>query len=183
MRLETELASRTLRFDGISVVDADKVSEAFLRGIRPSELRVRVKTPEVEAFNKLVCQEDQLLEAANEPIKIQFDWQVPKELLEADLSTIVSEAFGEKLPKLKYSDEELAAAIERLDFEVQEIKAHGMEQFFKTVVFIIQTFKANNVVWGVGRGSSCASYVLFILGLHVVDCIKFNVPASEFFHD
>lgn len=183
MKLETDLQNRTLRFDGVSIVAPAEIPALFLAGVQPKDIRVRELNDDVQQFNQLVQDSDKLTLASQEPIQIRFDWLIPKELLEADLGQLVAEAFGQKVSSLQYSDAELAAAIERLNFEVQEIEARGMTQFFKTVIHVIRTFRANNVVWGVGRGSSCASYTLFILGLHVVDCIKFDVPASEFFHD
>jgi DNA polymerase III alpha subunit len=47
--------------------------------------------------------------------------------------------------------------------------------------YIVDTLRANNVVWGVGRGSSVASYVLHLIGVHKVDSIKYNIPIEEFF--
>ena len=47
--------------------------------------------------------------------------------------------------------------------------------------YIIDTLRENNVVWGVGRGSSVASYVLFLLGVHKIDSVKYNLPLEEFF--
>jgi DNA polymerase III alpha subunit len=38
----------------------------------------------------------------------------------------------------------------------------------------------NNVVWGVGRGSSVASYVLYLLGVHKIDSLKYNLDIHEF---
>jgi len=47
--------------------------------------------------------------------------------------------------------------------------------------YIVDTLRANNILWGVGRGSSVASYVLFLIGIHKVDSIKYNLPIEEFF--
>lgn len=46
--------------------------------------------------------------------------------------------------------------------------------------YIVDTLRQNNVVWGVGRGSSVASYVLFKLGIHKIDSLKFNLDYKEF---
>jgi DNA polymerase III alpha subunit len=35
-------------------------------------------------------------------------------------------------------------------------------------------------VWGVGRGSSVASYVLFLIGVHRIDSMKYNLDYKEF---
>lgn len=45
---------------------------------------------------------------------------------------------------------------------------------------LIETFKNENVVWGVGRGSSCASYVLYLLEVHDINPIKYKIPFKEF---
>jgi DNA polymerase III alpha subunit len=47
--------------------------------------------------------------------------------------------------------------------------------------YIVDTLRANNIVWGVGRGSSVASYVLHLIGVHKIDSIKYNIPIEEFF--
>lgn len=44
---------------------------------------------------------------------------------------------------------------------------------------LIQRLLADGVVVGVGRGSACASYVLFLLGVHDVDPIKYDISFSE----
>jgi DNA polymerase III alpha subunit len=40
--------------------------------------------------------------------------------------------------------------------------------------------RENNIVWGVGRGSSVASYVLYLLGIHKIDSIKYQLDIREF---
>ena len=40
--------------------------------------------------------------------------------------------------------------------------------------------RENNIVWGVGRGSSVASYVLFLIGIHKVNSLKYNLDIKEF---
>ena len=52
-----------------------------------------------------------------------------------------------------------------------------------TMKYIVDTLRANNVVWGVGRGSSVASYVLYLIGVHKIDSIKYNLPIEEFFKE
>lgn len=40
-------------------------------------------------------------------------------------------------------------------------------------------FKRNNVVWGVGRGSSVASMVLYLLEVHDINPLTYNIPFYE----
>jgi len=38
----------------------------------------------------------------------------------------------------------------------------------------------NHVIWGVGRGSSVASYVLYKLGVHRIDSLFYDLSVDEF---
>lgn len=44
---------------------------------------------------------------------------------------------------------------------------------------LITKFKENDVIWGVGRGSACASLLLYLIEVHDVDPIKYEIPFSE----
>jgi DNA polymerase III alpha subunit len=65
--------------------------------------------------------------------------------------------------------------------ELRLFAKHDMIPVLKAMKFIVDTLRKNNVVWGVGRGSSVASYVLHIIGVHKIDSIKYNIPIEEFF--
>jgi DNA polymerase III alpha subunit len=182
-RLETDLNDRTLRFDGVSIVDPIDLASALTRGILPSELRVRGTSEDVQAFNLQVAEADHLRQAIKEPINIDMAWRLPDEYKGIDLFEYISEALIARLDTFGYTDVQREQAIERIVAELDEIKLRGMTEFTKTIIYVLDTFRKKDIVWGVGRGSSCASYVLFILGLHVVDSIKFDVPMTEFFHD
>jgi DNA polymerase III alpha subunit len=45
---------------------------------------------------------------------------------------------------------------------------------------MVTVCKENNIVLGVGRGSSVASYVLYLLGVHRVDSLKYDLDIKEF---
>jgi DNA polymerase III alpha subunit len=46
--------------------------------------------------------------------------------------------------------------------------------------YFVDTLRANNIVWGVGRGSSVASFVLYLLGIHKINSITYNLDIEEF---
>jgi DNA polymerase III alpha subunit len=46
--------------------------------------------------------------------------------------------------------------------------------------YLVDVMTVNNVIWGVGRGSSVASYVLYKLGVHRIDSLHYNLDAREF---
>ena len=59
----------------------------------------------------------------------------------------------------------------------QERDAFDLLRYMK---YLVDTLRKNNVVWGVGRGSSVASYVLFLLGVHKINSIYYNLDIEEF---
>ena len=71
--------------------------------------------------------------------------------------------------------------IERVTIELEEFRQRNLTMLLRQVKYILDTLRSNNIVWGVGRGSSVASLVLHILGVHKIDPIKYNIPLNEFF--
>jgi DNA polymerase III alpha subunit len=69
----------------------------------------------------------------------------------------------------------------RLAQELELYRNYGMIPVLKAMKYIVDTLRSNNIVWGVGRGSSVASYVLFLIGVHRIDSVKYNLPIEEFF--
>ena len=70
---------------------------------------------------------------------------------------------------------------DRVSQELELYIRHGMYDILHVMKFIVDTLRENNIVWGVGRGSSVASYVLYLIGVHKIDSIKYNIPIDEFF--
>lgn len=69
---------------------------------------------------------------------------------------------------------------QRLVEELQEYRSRNMLDLLRWLKYLVDTLEKNNIVWGVGRGSSVASYVLFLLGVHKIDSIKYNLDWQEF---
>jgi DNA polymerase III alpha subunit len=69
-------------------------------------------------------------------------------------------------------------------FRVQtEYDLFEKKNFIKVLQFLIyfvDTLRANNVVWGVGRGSSVASFCLFLIGVHKINPMLYNLDHREF---
>jgi DNA polymerase III alpha subunit len=70
---------------------------------------------------------------------------------------------------------------DRLIQELDLYKSHNLLPVLRAMKYIVDTLRNNNIVWGVGRGSSVASYVLFIIGVHKIDSVKYKLPINEFF--
>ena len=68
----------------------------------------------------------------------------------------------------------------RVEQELTEYQARGMYPVLQFLVYMVDVCKENNVVLGVGRGSSVASYILYLLGVHRVDSLKYDLDIKEF---
>ena len=68
----------------------------------------------------------------------------------------------------------------RVAEELEAYKARNMLDLLRWLKYFVDTCTKNNIVWGVGRGSSVASYVLYLIGVHKIDSIKYNLDWQEF---
>ncbi|CAB4125990.1 Bacterial DNA polymerase III, alpha subunit [uncultured Caudovirales phage] len=68
----------------------------------------------------------------------------------------------------------------RVSEELEAFVKHGMYDLLHYLKYMVDTLEENHILWGVGRGSSVASYVLYLIGVHSVDSIKYNLDWQEF---
>ena len=98
---------------------------------------------------------------------LQTDWNMPDEYKQMDIEGfLVNEC-----PKQNY---------QRLIDELNAYKARNMLDLLRWLKYFVDTCSKEGVVWGVGRGSSVASYVLYLIGVHSIDPIKYNLDWQEF---
>lgn len=69
----------------------------------------------------------------------------------------------------------------RVEEELILFKESDSINFVKYMKYLVDTMNAKNIVWGVGRGSSISVYIFYLLGVHKVDCLKYNIDYDEFF--
>jgi len=99
----------------------------------------------------------------------QSNWYMPKEYKTLDIEAWIWEQTPPWDPQHTRVTEELTAFKER-----------NMLDLLRWLKYFVDTCNKNNVVWGVGRGSSVASYVLYLIGVHHIDSIKYNLEWQEF---
>lgn len=98
------------------------------------------------------------------------NWFIPKDYKDLDIESYLIEI----CPK---------SNLDRLCKELDLYKKHEMLPVLQTVKYIVDTLRQNNIVWGVGRGSCVSSYILYLLGLHKIDSVKYELPLEEFFKE
>jgi DNA polymerase III alpha subunit len=73
--------------------------------------------------------------------------------------------------------------LDRLLQELELYRKNEMLSMLRTMKYVVDTLRKNNIVWGVGRGSSVASYALYLIGIHKIDSVKYDLPIGEFFKE
>ena len=68
----------------------------------------------------------------------------------------------------------------RVEQELEAYKERGMYDLLRYMVYLVDFMRENGIVWGVGRGSSVASYVLYLIGVHRIDSIQYGLDWREF---
>lgn len=99
---------------------------------------------------------------------LQNNWRMPKNYKELDIA--------EHILSCCKTDAELQRVGEEL-LLFQERDLFDLLRFMK---YLVDTLRKNNIVWGVGRGSSVASYVLYLLGVHKINSMYYDLDISEF---
>jgi len=70
--------------------------------------------------------------------------------------------------------------IARVNEELELFAQYDMIDLLCYLKYLVDTMREHNIVWGVGRGSSVASYCLYLLGVHKIDSIKYDLDIREF---
>jgi len=70
--------------------------------------------------------------------------------------------------------------IDRIEIEIQMFEERNMTNVLRFMIFFVDFMRKNNIVWGVGRGSSVASYCLYLLGVHKVNSLHHDLDIKEF---
>ena len=69
---------------------------------------------------------------------------------------------------------------DRVSKELELFTQHNMLDVLYYCKYLVDTMREHKILWGVGRGSSVASYVLYLIGKHKIDSLKYNLDIQEF---
>ena len=107
------------------------------------------------------------------PSEESYEWTIPQEYQELNVWDYVLEKYME----FGFEDD---AYENRIAYELSEMEKRGFFPFIRCIIYVLDTFRANGVVWGVGRGSACASLLFYVIGATKVDPIEYEIPIEEF---
>jgi DNA polymerase III alpha subunit len=98
----------------------------------------------------------------------QANWHMPDEYQQLDIA--------EHVLSLCQSEAEL----QRVGQELLLYQERDLFDLLRYLKYLVDTMTQNQIIWGVGRGSSVASYVLYKLGVHRIDSLYYNLDIGEF---
>jgi hypothetical protein len=70
--------------------------------------------------------------------------------------------------------------LQRTGQELIMYAERDMLDLLRYLKYLVDILRANNIVWGVGRGSSVASFILYLIGIHKINSITYNLDIGEF---
>lgn len=98
----------------------------------------------------------------------QSQWFMPEEYQNLDIAQHVLD--------LCNTQEQL----QRVGEELLLFQEHDLFDLLRYLRYLVAVMRENRIIWGVGRGSSVASYVLYLLGVHRVDSMFYDLDPREF---
>lgn len=173
-----KLDNRTIDEYGQVYFGVTDLYDLILKDIDVSELLIE-SSPEYEklvASSKLLDNEEivpPLYTKTTLPLeevmaKYRETWNIPHRYKTLDLKTW--------LLSLCKTREQQARVVD----ELAVYEKYDLYPMLRSLIFLIETLKKNKVLWGIGRGSSVSSYVLYLIGVHRVDSLKYDLDFSEF---
>ena len=123
---------------------------------------------DIDRFNKFATELE--ISPISDISLISKEFNIPQHYKELDVEKYLRERLIQRDP-----DE-----IGRVEMELDMYRERGLFPVLQLLIWIVDTMRKHNLVWGVGRGSSVSSYLLYILGVHKVDSYKYDLDIKEF---
>ena len=100
--------------------------------------------------------------------EMRSKWHMPKKYRELDIAKWL-------LEQCKHEEE-----YQRVGKELLLYQKRGQFLLLQYMKYLVDLMRENNIVWGVGRGSSVSSFVLFLIGIHRINSIYYGLDVEEF---
>ena len=125
-------------------------------------------TLQLESLPKLIPYKSSELTVEEFDEVAQQTWYIPKQYVDMDIAKWV-------LDQCKTEAELQRAGAELIKFQERDLFI-----LLKYLKYLVDTMRSNKIVWGVGRGSSVASFCLFLIGIHKINPLLYNLDHREF---
>ena len=122
----------------------------------------------LEHMPTLIAHQDQDITVEEFDRRCQKNWRMPRSYQDLDIAELVL--------SLCDTDSEL----QRCGQELLMYQERDLFNLLRYLKYLVDVMRDNQVIWGVGRGSSVASYVLYKLGVHRIDSLHYDLDPAEF---
>ena len=162
---------------GQIIYNQDDLVDMVMRGITMEHLSGMLVEPGInlETMSAYLQQVPELVEYAFTDMTVEeFDtmkqnsWHMPDEYKNLDIAEYI----------LSLCDTD--AQLQRCGQELLLFQERNLFDLLRYLKYLVDTMRSHNMIWGVGRGSSVASYVLYLLGVHRIDSIYYDLEPTEF---
>ena len=162
---------------GRPVINSEQFVELLLQGKSVDRLLVDYEDTDIQLY--ITHQRDLLNKSTNfqTPENKEFEefhlsradsWLIPEQFRTLDVKQWL-------LDKCKGELEQ-----QRVEEEFVLFNERGLIDLLRFFIFLVSHLRSKNFLWGVGRGSSVSSYILYLIGIHRVDSLKYNLSIKEF---
>ena len=133
--------------------DIEKYTDSLKElGINLPVINTAPKRPDIVEFDKSNCEK----------------WHMPEKYYQINVLQWL-------LDKCQNDEEKL-----RVQMEYDLFEKKNFIRVLQFLIYFVDTLRASNMVWGVGKGSSVASFCLFLIGVHKINPLLYNLDITEF---
>lgn len=177
-----DLADRRLWIDSESSLSTNNVLDKILSDEEIDGTIIHEKDFDIDKLLKLTDKKFKI--KSNPDFNVIDDrFVLPEHYRSIDLEKhFIKSAINRGNLKAK-KDQEKEVIVERIYQELRLYEEKGLIDVLRLAIYIVDVFVDKGVVWGPGRGSSCCSYLLYLIGLHDIDSIEFDLDIFEFLRD
>ncbi len=165
----TQLKNRILWFDGSTSIDPSNIYNY----LKYDNIFVTELTSDIKQYNKISDNKITVKDVVSLP---DVKWEIPEEYISLNIEDYIIQKHLNYMKLVRNS----RPYEQRLAYELVKYNKNNLYDMLRCLVYIIDTLTEKNVTWGIGRGSSVASYVLFLLDVHIIDPIECELDFMEF---
>ena len=100
--------------------------------------------------------------------KMQSNWQMPTEFQQLDIAELLLSRCNDQ------------AELQRMGQELLLYLDYGLLDLLRYLHYMVTVFQQHDIVMGVGRGSSVASFALYKIGVHQINSLYWDLDIAEF---
>lgn len=174
-----DLDMARLWVDGDRTLNMRSLKDKLLKGEEIDGLQTHISEKEIRRFKGLTGIEL----ASKDTIKyenIDSSINLEEKYKNINLEDYFFDSLYERAKDRNLGTDDIEKRVERIYDEIQLFSHKGLEDVLRLSIKIVKGLQENDIVWGPGRGSSCASYLLYLVGIHDVDSVMYDLDVNEF---